>query len=75
MEEWVTSGRKSTQAGGTVHAKVLRWAEHAWGPGNSKGAGAAAGLADRGKVGGVVGKGVGSEGAGPLKWGMHRLRE
>ena len=71
----MTSGRKSTQAGGTVHAKVLRWAEHAWGPGNSKGAGAAAGLADRGKVGGVVGKGVGSEGAGPLKWGMHRLRE
>lgn len=28
-----------------------------------------------GKVRGVMGKGVGSEGAGTLKWGTDRLRE
>lgn len=71
----MTSARKSVRVGGTVCAKVLRWDEPAWGPGNSKGARAAAGLDDRGKVRGVMGKGVGSEGAGPLKWGTDRLRE
>ena len=55
----MTSGRKSVQVERAVCAKVLRWEEPAWCPGNSNEASAAAGLDEGGKVRGVVGKGVG----------------
>ena len=64
----MTSGRKSIQVERTVCAKVLRWEEHSWCPGNSKEASAAAGLDEGGKVRGVMGKGVGQRMQGHSSW-------